>query len=385
MHSSIVREDLRARLTSPLEVADALGLHPRRVGQDGASILCPWHAERNASCSLFVGSAGDLRVYCHACGEGGDVYSLIAQVTGLDVREEFPAVLHEAQGLVGDVAGQPRTVEAGAAQRRSARRGRPERGLSAKQYHYITWVWMQLCKDYQEGSRGRAYLAERGLLEQADAAGVVALPENGELEVRVVLGSLYQGGSDSRSFTLDDLDAAGVVKLGVHGGYAFRWPEHLICIPWVSENGAITAVQQRYVGPSDPENKYVWPPGRAPRHPFGVDELRDNNDIDVVIVEGALDVLARRELARLHGEELDVIGIASAGSPLAGLPVEKLAGRRVRVGVDRDEAGERAAVALRRALHGRAREVVRVVPSTPKTKDWNDQLQIERATRGQAT
>jgi hypothetical protein len=203
---------------------------------------------------VFVGSAGDLRVFCHACGEGGDVYSLIAQVRGLDVLKEFPAVLQEAQGLVGDAACPPRTVEAGTIPRSSPRRRRHEPSLSPRKYHSIAWSWSELCKEYQERSRGRAYLAERGLLEHADAAGVVSLPEDG-LAVRAVVERLRRGGSDSPTFTWDELDAAGVVQLGVHGGYAFRWPQHLICIPWVSENGAITAVQQRYVGPSDPENK----------------------------------------------------------------------------------------------------------------------------------
>jgi hypothetical protein len=80
-----------------------------------------------------------------------------------------------------------------------------------------------------------------------------------------------------------------------------------------------------------------------------------------------------------------VIGIASAGSPLAGLPLQRLAGRKVRVAVDRDAAGDRAALALRRALQGCARDVVRAVPTAARAKDWNDQLRIERATRGQAT
>jgi DNA primase len=215
------------------------------------------------------------------------------------------------------------------------------------------------------------------VLAQADKAGVVALPDGG-LEARFVLDQLLQGSSESPAFSHEELDDAGVIRTGQD----FRWPEHVVLVPWVDERGAITAVQQRYVGEDDPPNKYVWPPGRGAQQPFGIEDLRAGSGVDVVVVEGALDVLARRELARMHGEDIEVIGIASAGSPLTGLPVDKLRGRRVRVAVDRDDAGERAAAALHRALQGHVRDLVRVVPTVPEAKDWGEQLQVELSTRG---
>jgi DNA primase len=382
------KEDLRALLASPAEVAAALGLCTRRTGNGNVLVLCPWHAERNPSCSLFVGAQQDLRVHCYACGAGGDVFALIAQVNGLDIRKDFVGVLHEARALVGAHVG----LAAGQAEpslsvaRRKA--PRPEPGLSAALYHAVAWAWLSLCAEHQElclerqeRSRGRDYLAERGLLLQADAAGIVSLPDTIH-DARVVVGQLRFGGSERRAFSSDQLDAAGIVKLGEHGGYAFRWPEHLVLIPWVDRRGAITAVQQRYVGTDEPLNKYVWPPGRAAHQPFGVEVLRNKRNVDIVIVEGALDVLARRELANMHGEDIDVIGIASAGSPLAGLPIDLLRGKRVRVAVDRDAAGERAASALRKALDPIARKVVRSVPTIDGAKDWNQQLTGELALRG---
>jgi DNA primase len=371
MSVSLTKDELKELLCSPLDVAEVLGLSPRRAG-DGAQVSCPWHSERNPSCSLFVGSDGFLRAHCHACGAGGDVFSLIAQLHGLDVRADFRAVLEQARVIVGDAAVSVARGTAGAARSRAQRPHRHETDLSAERYHRIAWEWLSLCSEFQYCSPARAYLAERGLLEQADAAGLLGLPD-GEVEERSVVARLH-GTRDSRRFSVDELDAAGIIQLGGRSSYAFRWPQHFVLIPWVSEGGAITAVQQRYVGPSEPPNKYIWPPGRAAHQPFGIEDLRNHPAVDVVIVEGALDVLARRELARRHGENIDVIGIASAGTPVAGLPLEKLLGRRVRISVDRDEAGERAASALFHAVAGHAREVVREVPPALGAKDWNDQL-----------
>jgi Toprim-like len=375
------REALRGRLAAPVEVAEALCLRTRRVGADGALVQCPWHADNNPSCSLFVGTRGDLRAFCHACGASGDVFDLIAQVRGLDVHKEFNDVLREADAIAGrepapDMARQQRSPK------QNGRVRLQEAHLSADRYDALARRWLELCQEFQEGGRGRQYLAARGLLAQADAAGVRAIPDDGEFETRCIVGALRVGGSTSRPFSVDDLDVAGIVQLGVRGGYSFRWREHLVLIPWVDVAGAITAVQQRYVGERDVDNKYVWPPGRMPKHAFGIQNLRDNPAVDVVIVEGALDVLARRELARMHGEDVDVIGIPSAGSPVACLPTERLTGRRVRVSVDRDPAGERAAAAIHAVLRGRARGVVRAVPRATRATDWNDQLLMETGPRG---
>ncbi len=92
----------------------------------------------------------------------------------------------------------------------------------------------------------------------------------------------------------------------------------------------------------------------------------------MVFVEGALDCLARRRIARARNERAAVLGVYSASTPCEGLPLDLLSGRRVVLALDDDEAGERACDALGSALHGVARELVRERPEG--AKDWGQAL-----------
>jgi DNA primase len=96
-------------------------------------------------------------------------------------------------------------------------------------------------------------------------------------------------------------------------------------------------------------------------------------DAEVVIVEGALDVLARRRIARHRGEHAVILGVYSASTPCSGLPLDLLAGRRVVLALDADAPGEGACVAIAQALRGTAKELVRERPP-PGGKDWSAAL-----------
>ena len=96
------RAALRDALPDPVTVALALGIEKGSKRQPGGLVvLCPWHSERHPSCSLTKGPDGTLRAHCFSCGEGGDVFALIAQVHSLDVGRDFVAVLRVAAELAG--------------------------------------------------------------------------------------------------------------------------------------------------------------------------------------------------------------------------------------------------------------------------------------------
>ncbi len=370
MSVTLQREELRALLSSPIEVAELLGLPYQREGQGNVKVLCPAHDDHNPSCALLAGQGG-LRAYCRSCAWSTDVFGFIAQVRGLDVRKDFRAVLQEASALAtGAVAsGTPLGQRAPGAHRSS------ERLLSDERYHEIAYQWLYLCGAWEEQCAdeglGYRYLRERGLAEQAHRAGVVAVPEQrDERGVRSILGQL-RGSRDHRTFTDAELGADGA-DIAARSN-EFRWPDHVVLIPWVDGRGAITCVQRRYVGADDPPIKYVFPKGRSPQQPFGIRGLRQDLGVEVVIVEGALDALARRELASMRSENIDVLGIPSASSPLVGLPLDALASRRVVIATDNDDAGHSAARALLGALEGIARELVREVPASG-AKDWGNEL-----------
>lgn len=98
---------MRAKLTDARALCTALELFPKgwrkpaRAGRGGWLVRCPWcnRGEDTPPCSVSLGPDGTLRAKCFSCGASGDALSLIAAVHGLNLREDFPAVLGEAARL----------------------------------------------------------------------------------------------------------------------------------------------------------------------------------------------------------------------------------------------------------------------------------------------
>ncbi len=73
-------QDLRSRLNNPRLLVAVLGLEDGSKSQAGGVIIrCPFHDERNASCSVTVGPDGTIRFRCHSCDATGDAFHLIAK------------------------------------------------------------------------------------------------------------------------------------------------------------------------------------------------------------------------------------------------------------------------------------------------------------------
>jgi len=93
---SLDSDMLKRRCADPLALAHALGLADgARRQRHGLMVRCPWHAERNPSCSLTVGADSTLRAHCFGCGKSGDVFTVAAAVLGLDARADFVRVVQE--------------------------------------------------------------------------------------------------------------------------------------------------------------------------------------------------------------------------------------------------------------------------------------------------
>lgn len=93
---------LRRELTDARELCRRLGLDDGARPQAGGLLIrCPWHADQQPSCSVRLGPDGTIAVRCFACGETGDVFSLVAVVNGLSCRTDFTKVLDLASELAG--------------------------------------------------------------------------------------------------------------------------------------------------------------------------------------------------------------------------------------------------------------------------------------------
>jgi hypothetical protein len=314
---------LRARLVDARGLCAALQMKmaPRATARQ-AHVLCPWHTENSPSCSVRVAKDGTLAVRCFACGATGDALKLIGAARGID---DFREILT----IAAELANAPSLAPVEIVQKQ---RLEPE-GPSDETYHRIWTFALDALSPMREVSpHVMEYLDHRCIAADAEATGVRGLPRDARACVAALLAM----------FDRKDLESAGILR---HGHDALDWPEWPVCVPWRNRFGLITFVQRRRMDTKKP--KYRSPQGRSARAPFGVDMLaaalaEPGAAEEIIISEGAFACLARRKLARRKRARAACLGVYSASSPCAGLPLDLLNGRQVVISTDRDPGGERA-------------------------------------------
>jgi DNA primase len=360
---SIEPNELRRRypLDDPRALCRAVGL---RVPQRGPCLIrCPSHDDKTPSCSVTIGPDATLRAHCFACGWSADALGLIAKVRGLDGRD-FPRVMSEAAKLAGiynfnesgGPRGHARPLRSTRAPRVKQAAPEPPKRAPLSLDGELAGVLVPL--DAAAARDVACYLADRSLLDLAVSDGWLAINAQ-ELAYRIE-ERVCAGGDPSDG----DLGLAGLV-CRLDNGWVPRFPAHRLVMPWRTPNGSIDTIQRRVLIGA-PKQKYVFPAGRAPLHPSGIERLVPGAEI--VFVEGAIDTLARRALDDANRVVLGLPGVDGWREEWAQL----VRGRVVRVATDADEAGDRAADKLAPKMF--AAGAVRVIRERREGGDWADAL-----------
>jgi DNA primase len=351
--------ELKRTLTDVPAICAALGLdRGARVQPQGLLILCPWHDEKHASCSVRVGADGTVCVKCFACTASGDVLALIAQACGLDIRTQFALVLVEARRIAEHIAAGPSSHT----QIHTSVDKKNTSGARAR----VAEALLAACP-LAAAPEACAYLQGRHLLDEALADGWGALPAASTDIISVINKVVVSLG----------------LELWEQSGFPSRrgglpWMEHRLLIPWRDPAGHVATLQRRLLRPvGDDDEPYVFPRGGAAAWPYGIELVTSaDKSIDIAFVEGAMDALALRSLYRKHSVErlvLAVPGVANIRREWA----ELARGRTVHVAFDRDEAGDVAAIRFAAKLHRVG--ALRVVRRRPTHgKDWSDELGKEK-------
>lgn len=368
---------IKRELAAPATTLARLGIEARREGR-GFKIHCPWHEDRRPSCSVRVGSHGDLAVHCFSCGAGGDVLSLLAQVRGLDPSREFLRILNEAEVLLGLTLVSPDTATLG-----------PPEPVSDEQFSALAETLLRLAPVGSELDAAK-YLDGRGVLPLAGTWG--ALPsERGRRD-------------ELRSALIDRFGEDAWLRSGLaNRDGSWMRPSHRLLIPYraAGVQGAVLNIQRRAL--LDEKPKYVSAAGR-PLGLFGIEDAVEElgPGVALAFVEGAIDCLSYRILTERRRTRRGVVGRPELGptffdSPSAlsddvelaaavGLPgvgswrkewAELARGRAAIIAFDADGAGEQAAGRIAADLW--AAGATDVLRDTPKAHDWNDQLRGEAA------
>jgi DNA primase len=371
--SAIKRELVDARaVCEGLGLLDGRGSFQRQA--TGLTVRCPKHG--GVSCSVTRGPDGTVRVRCFGCDFSGDVLHLIAAARGFDIERDFRAVLLEGARLAGlwsvvnDLEQRQVPLREGRGRAPNPPPPKPTpppdpKPLDADTFDRLATALLEACPlDAQADVC--TYLDERKMLDIARAAGWGALPEvagQGPVLERLV-----------EMFGAEVLEESGLARRR-GDRLAFVWDGNRLVIPWRAPgvSGAVQTLQRRLVRPpKEREQKYVFPRSRRPVHPYieacDFEDMSENAAI--AIVEGAVDAVALRWLARGEGRDVVVMGIPGVKNWRSDWAAYGK-GRTVYLALDADRAGNDAVEAIRRDLW----EAAAIKRWRPKTgKDWADHL-----------
>jgi hypothetical protein len=232
-------------------------------------------------------------------------------------------------------------------------------------YHNVATKLIELCP-FTEEPDVLAYMDQRVLILMGAKAQLAGLPRYDAQ--RELVAKLLE------TFDERTLELAGLLGRNEHGELLTErlWcAGHRLVIPWRTIDGTIDVLQRRRIDAREP--KYVFPRGRKPMNPFGVEALRVTDaDAPLVYCEGAIDVLALRLMSRR--DDLGLIPLGLPGAKHWRAEWARWAkGRDVFVGFDADATGDEAVQRITSDLFAAgARNVSRM---RPRAADWAAQLE----------
>jgi len=314
-----------------------------KLNRAGKSLtgLCPFHKEKTPS---FHVSSERGSYHCFGCGEGGDIFSFIQKVEGIDFKTALKQLADRA-GVILDTRGGPHED--------TSKKDRLREAMSRA----ATWYTMHL------SGTAEVYATSRGLSDETIKGwGLGYAPEGW----RGLLEALSLEG-----YTSEELLAAGLIKEadGKRGTYYDRFRNRLM-FPIRDITGRVVAFTGRALASDEPA-KYLNSPETVLYHKseilFGMDKAKDAIRVRgfALLVEGQMDAL----LAHQAGFE-NTVALSGTALTTRHVALLKRYSENLMLVLDADTAGLSAtAKSAQLALHeGMRVKAVRL----PKGKDPAD-------------
>lgn len=320
-----------------LSIVDVVGQYVQ-LQRSGTSLRarCPFHAEKTPS---FFVSPERGTYHCFGCGVGGDIFSFVQAIEGLDFKG--------ALKVLAEKAGVELVYERGSKEQRDER----ERLFELMEVATIFYT-------ARFSKEAIAYLKERGISEQTASTFRLGLAGDAWSEL-----SEYLKG---KKYTDKEIVDAGLARKGERGGLIDKF-RNRIMFPIADSAGRIIGFSGRTFGSkaSPDAPKYLNSPETPLFHKsrilFGFDRaklaIRKHNF--AVLVEGQMDLLASHQA----GWSNTIAVSGTAFTPEHAQMVKRLSDNIV-LALDADEAGIKAAGrAARAALQGGLNVKVAQLPS----------------------
>ncbi|MEK7604690.1 MAG: DNA primase [Patescibacteria group bacterium] len=263
-------QDTVALIKERLSITDIVSPYVKLV-RAGKSVrgLCPFHKEKTPS---FHVSPERGTWHCFGCGLGGDGFSFIEKIEGVDFKGALKILAEKAGVVIETYQGGPR-----------------EDSTKKERLYAVMSTASEWYAGQFSGSTAEAYAHTRGLTAETIKEWRLGFAP---AEWRALLEAL-----SAKGFTLEELLSAGLVKEadGKPGTYYDRFRNRLM-FPIRDSAGRVVAFTGRALSADEPA-KYLNSPETELYHKsellFGLDRAKDaiRTRGFVMLVEGQMDVL----------------------------------------------------------------------------------------------
>ena len=266
--------DPKDEIKSKVDIAELVGeyLVLKPAGPQRFRALCPFHSERTPS---FHVSADKQIWHCFGCSEGGDCFSFVMRMEGMD----FPEALRHLGKKVGVEVKRFVAAESNEKQRLV------EANEIAAEFFRTTLV------SSDAGKVAREYLAKRGI--------DVTLAEKFQLGFAPDTWDSMTFALSTRGFQPMEIEKAGLALKRKDGSGVFDRFRARIMVPLRDQHGNVVGFTGRVLpGAPDESAKYMNSPETPIYHKghllFGLDLAKQaiKREGRVIVVEGNLDVIA---------------------------------------------------------------------------------------------
>ncbi|MAZ67526.1 DNA primase [bacterium] len=299
-------EQVKDRLSVEEVIGQYVELKPAGVNMKGK---CPFHAEKTPS---FMVSPSRQTYHCFGCGVGGDIFTFIQEIEGLDFKG--------ALKVLADKAGVELAYERGA-----------PKGDKDTLFGVLESVTNYYVDNFNENKETQKYLKDRGLSKDTISSFRIGFALNS-----------WSGALDhlkSVGFSEKQIEGAGLIKKGEKGFYdRFR---SRIMFPITDSVGRVAAFSGRIFDKEDDNTgKYINSPETELYHKskilYGYDRarqaIRKNNF--AVLVEGQMDLVAIHQAGYTNTVALSGTALTPEHITLLGRMSKNLC-----IALDADDAG----------------------------------------------
>ncbi len=322
-------QDAKEQVRQATDIVDLVGsyLSLRRLGRNFVG-LCPWHDDSRPSMQV---NPERQSFKCWVCDIGGDVFSFLMRIEGLEFREALEMLADRA----GIILAKPHQASSGAS---SGDSQFDRRNLLAA----MAWAEEQFHRcllTAPEAETARQYLADRGLTDDSVRAFHLGFsPDQWDWLL---------GQSANSSFSPEVLERVGLVLRRSAGGFYDRFRGRLLFSIRDARSRPIAFGGRILPGhiPSDPERteaKYI----NSPESPlfsksselYALDLAREAiaKEHGLVVMEGYTDVI----MAHQHGIR-NAVAVLGTALGEKHLPIIKRFTDSITLVLDGDEAGQR--------------------------------------------